>query len=329
MTGNNIRRKNEIEAALARDAADDARIAAAKVAPYTIATSQSLKQADGYAKTLWSGSLEDVAKRITQTRTPTAGTWAASIARPDESSVEDPLTLGADFAVSFETTATPRPDIGKEAFDEFLNTLPAKTGYTLSTGCGGTGGVQRLLLWMLTQCKTRNLDLSKVSNWAVGFDRLVQLGAFADDELGFDDNLRTPDPEPEPVPYDIETADTTSRDGQRQAQDYLDTQYFSVDARNLFYEWLKSLENGFGFYGADEAFQKAAVGEFTRRNLSMISRQSFDIVRRALAKRLNLEHVLLTRDELFAQSIEDTPGSIGSYKARQDFIRRSSVLREQ
>jgi hypothetical protein len=329
----NIRRKNEIEAAIARDRESDAAEEKSRMARYTVPNSQALQAAETLTKKFWNRALPDVHKNLTQTRTPSAQSWASAIIpQQQDDNIEDSLTLGVDYGVSLPTIAPAataeearaRGEAEKKAWVEFSDHLTEKTGYTLSES-----GQARLVLYAMANARGRGADLTQTSSYAACFDRLVQLGAFADDEIGHDINLKTPDPEPAPVPYDIETADTQTRTGQRRAKEFLDERYYSGEVRALFNEWCASIESGFGFYGITDDVKKAAVGEFERRNLSFLSRQAYDEVRRILVRRGILPHTCLTRDELFAEAIENTTGSVGEYEARREFIQRSALLREQ
>jgi hypothetical protein len=228
------------------------------------------------------------------------GYWSRPITVIGEN-VRDNIFI-SDMGVAFETTEKPVPSAGRNECLEFLERLTARTGY-----CLNSVGQHRLLMYGVSQCLAQCADLSRESTWEKSFSRLVELDAFGD-ELGFDENLRTefePAPqEPEPTAADLESIDTSSRAGQRIAEDILSRAIFQGEAKQVFREWLDSLKNNFDYEMPPEV-QREVVQWFLANRRSWLDRKAYDDCRLNLIRRSVIPASCLTEVDRLNWEIED------------------------
>jgi hypothetical protein len=100
---------------------------------------------------------------------------------------------------------------------------------------------------------------------------------------------------------------------------------FSVEAKTVFDEWIGSLSNNFDFVPTPDQ-QRAAIDLFIERNLSFLSRKSYDDVRKVLVARGIFPERCLTSEDRAAILIEATDAR--SYQERQDLKAKLALLRE-
>lgn len=207
-----------------------------------------------------------------------------------------------------------------EAFTQFRAVLEDSQGVRLEASA-----LQKL---QIISRKNLGIDLTDATVWAEVYAYADSLGVFDSHDVT---QLKvTAQPQPvgeEPIDVDsaIESLDTTTRDGQKRARTILANHLFSVDAKSVFDEWITSLSNNFDFIPTEDQ-QRFAIDLFIEKNLSFLSRRSYDDVRKVLVARGIFPERCLTNDDRAAILVESTDAR--SYQERQDLKAKLALLRE-
>ena len=236
-----------------------------------------------------------------------------------------------DLSLVCATTATPQPNAGQQAYTEFLERLTLRTGY-----CLNSVGQHRLGYFGVSLAVTQNADTTSQDFWQMCFSRLVSIDAFNDggsrQELGFDESLKT---EVEPTPQAQEQRksfdevlaenDTFSRSG-RAAIEAAAMQELQGTALVWFSAFRESIRQNFQHVLTES--EVAAIVEFMKRHgLNFQSAADWDRARLGCRAALLLPKHLIYPVEALSEAVESTTVPLDSYSARQDFIRRSRLIR--
>jgi hypothetical protein len=175
-----------------------------------------------------------------------------------------------------------------------------------------------------------SIDWLQVSSWKQALYLLRAVGELTDQGDSETPDFVVKEVEPQETPTvdadsAIEKLDTTTRDGQKKARTLLANYLFSVDAKSVFDEWIASLSNNFDFMPTEDQ-QRAALDIFIERNLSFLSRKSYDDVRKVLVARGMFPERCLTNEDRAAILVEATDAR--SYQERQDLKAKLALLRE-
>jgi len=217
---------------------------------------------------------------------------------PSRADAED-LSVGLPIV---EGERNPRAE--RAAFDDFVTTLTARSGFTLSTA-----GAKRLVAYVNVQQLTRGADMANPETWRLAFDRLYQCGAFEkNDEIGFDVTLRTVAPEPEPAPAELTYDDLLKLPAEsiedRRRLKAAGERALSLEARPNAAEWIADLEQKHGIVMNDESCE-AAFKLFRDHNWSYLDRRNFDRCRVLLVKQGVFPATALTEDEKISIELQD------------------------
>jgi hypothetical protein len=210
--------------------------------------------------------------------------------------------------------------------DEFLASLAARTGYTLSSD-----GVLRFTSYF--QVQILNDSAVTPSNLQAAFDRLLSLGIFeSQNELGFDPSLKTyveprPEPQaaPEPTIDDLLSLGTTQED-LRRARELAD-QLGSLEAAPVCKRWLDSLYENFNGFVPTDSDMRTISSWFARNNKSWLDERNYDECRRWMCRTYKWPNDLLTNEDRLMIEIEDTT-TTNDFTKKRELIRRVRDYRE-
>ena len=285
-----------------------------RTAPIVASETMARISAEGKIKRFWSQPMTTLA----QVFDPNGkrSTWADALVPRNDKDGQLDVNLG-----TFPTTSSYTLEAALAAFENFKKTVTAKTGVCLSTQ-----GEYRVFAFVMIQSDLQSADPAIEKMYFIALDRLRQLEAFADDELGYDENLRTELPELEPVAApSLEEIDSSTPEG-REREKHLVREAFRDENTPLFYEWCASLANGFGLYITDEQ-QRAAISVFREYNFSPRDRRNYDRCRKILVRRGIFPSTASTAEERLSETVETL--DMNNRDNRIAFLRESERLRRE
>jgi len=161
------------------------------------------------------------------------------------------------------------------------------------------------------------------------FDRLLDLGCFAAGECTVEKIERPRAAQPvidndQPVTLDALDSIPDTRDGNRQARELAQQHYLSVEAKEMFFKWLRHLYDDYKGFSPNEEQKKAAIQFFQTWNRSYLNYQSWDECRRFLVSAHIFPSHLLTPDERLSIELEDA--DLTDRNVRVEFARRSRLI---
>ena len=170
-----------------------------------------------------------------------------------------------------------------------------------------------------------SLNVTDPSVWQKIYDYAFSLGVFSSHDVT---QLAHAQPEQEVEPsLDLESIDTTTRDGEKTARELVANEVFGVDGetRKTWNAWLAQLKRDYDFEPT-KAQQEAAIYWFQRNARSFLDYNAYNACRRALSLSGDFEEGMFTADERLSLEIENDLDT-QTYEGRNRIKRELSQLR--
>lgn len=195
-------------------------------------------------------------------------------------------------------------DDATKEFSTFVETLPTKYGFRLSTPFG----LQRFQLWVYisTFCGRHLVNQENLKRY---FDALVDSEAFDAQDIIYDPSLivkAQPEPKREVSPDDFESLNLSSEDGRRQGIK-IAQELFGIEFAPVVDHWASSLLTRFGLSLTPQ--QGAAVQQWMERRNKAITFDSLEECRRSLVRATIFPATALDLEDLRCVCLEVLPTS--------------------
>jgi hypothetical protein len=240
---------------------------------------------------------------------------------------QDLATLGAfgitktpvDPWLTVETVATRASDAAIfETYKKFRSDIEAR-GVTLSEDSWS-----KLGSYLQAASFHGQASLAVASTWREALIRLFTLGSFNEGITGDPLSLIKTEPQPQAPQHEpsfdevLATTSGETRDGLLTLRD-AELKERSQEIMVLYSDWLKSVEQGFGWCPSAEEV-KAVTGYMLRMNLPPLAHKSWNTARVACCRNgsITRDPLPLTPDERTAIAIENDPRPTSDYQARVD-----------
>jgi hypothetical protein len=192
----------------------------------------------------------------------------------------------------------------------------------------------RLGAYLSVQSFHGHAKLDSQNTWRDGLCRLYTLGVVEaqGDPLSLIKTEPQPQAEPQPQPQEpsfdevLATTSGETRDGQQRLR-AAELTARSHEVLSLYGAWLKSVEQGFGWYPTAEEVN-AVVSYMQRHNLPPLAERSWDTARVACCRLglINHDPLPLTGDEILTLDLDRSTAPLSDWNTKQEFLRRASQL---
>ena len=203
----------------------------------------------------------------------------------------------------------------RRVFSEFEDSI-ASEGKITETGKRKLQSLARLNL----EC-----DWTQIASWVQALALLRAANELSDADFVAVQSVAQP-AQPESFDDVLAKSDTFSREGRKQVAAAA-MKAMSLECNQMFDAFYNSIVRNFG-YSLNDSEVNAVVEFMKRHNLNFLKPSDWDRARVACVKAGLIERSdLLYPQEALSEAVEATGVPLDSYEARQDFIRRSRLIR--